>query len=113
MNEHDVPVLQPPSDLSAATLPLFERVTDAYPVVAGAGLVLDLTRLRTITSAGLSHLVRLGRRLDEQGGTLVLAGGSKPVLKLLRTVGLDTVFPHFKSVHEATAFVRGRGTMTP
>jgi anti-anti-sigma factor len=106
--EHGVPVLRPPVRLSAQSLPLFERVTRAYADGSQGGVVLDLREVRAITSAGLGHLVTLGRSLWEHEAVLVLAGANRTVLKLLKTVGLDRVLPHFTTVGEAAAWLRER-----
>lgn len=109
MNDAPIPVLRPPTELTAKTLPLFERVTAAYEGGEQGSVVLDLSEVRLISSAGLGHLVVLGRKLSDVDAVLVLAAANRTVLKLLRTVGLDRVFPHFASVEEALAWTRARG----
>lgn len=110
-----MPILRPPREITARTLPLFARVTDAYRDGAGGGVILDLEGVRLVSSAGLGHLVTLGRTLADRQAVLVLAAANKTVQKLLRTVGLDRVFPHFPSVDEALAWLQetrpeGQGT---
>lgn len=105
MNEHDVPVLETPPRLSSETLPLFARVSEAYET---RDLVLDLSRTSSITSAGLGHLVAIGRRLAERGAVLALAGGNRRVRRLLEQIGLDRLMPHFRTVEEATGWIRER-----
>jgi anti-sigma B factor antagonist len=98
------PVLEPPSELTEATVAIFDGMAKPF-LAAGASVVVDLTGVTFISSAGLGRLVDLGRRLDELGARAVLAGGQRSVLRLLRTVGLDRMFPIFGSLHEAAAFL--------
>lgn len=105
MNEHDVPILETPARLSAETVPLFARVTRAYEA---QDLLLDLSKTAAITSAGLGHLVALGRRLSEQGAVLALAGGNRRIRRLLEQIGLDRLIPHFRTVEDARGWIRAR-----
>ena len=109
MNEHDIPVLKPPPRLTAETLPLFARVTDAYH---DRNLVVDLSETSFITSSGLGHLVMLGRNLAENDARLAFAGGSRSVQRLLDTVGLSMLMPHFRTVDEALLWLRDRSQET-
>ncbi|MFV1959729.1 MAG: STAS domain-containing protein [Planctomycetota bacterium] len=113
MDDAEIPVLQPPRELTLATLPIFERVTQDYREGETRDLVLDLAGVHTISSAGFGHLVQVGRRLGERGGVLVLACGSRRVVRLLAMLGLDAVIPHFPTVKAARAWLRERGAGTP
>lgn len=105
MNVSDVPVLKTPVRLTGETVPLFARVTDAYQE---RDLVIDLSGTVVITSAGLGHLVSLGRVLSEHGAFLALAGGSRAIRRLFDTIGLSALMPHFRTVGEAVAWIRER-----
>jgi anti-anti-sigma factor len=104
----EIPVLVPPEELTAAAESDFDERAAPHLDCGAPGLVVDLTAVATLTSAGLGRLVLLGRSLDERGTAVVLAGGRRSIVKLIRTVGLDTVMPHFASVEEASAFIRER-----
>jgi len=108
VDDADIPVLQPPRELTLATLPIFDRVTQAYREGETRDLVLDLAGVLYISSAGFGHLVHVGRCLDERGGTLVLARGSRRIVHLLHLLGLDVVIPHFPTVHAARAWLKER-----
>lgn len=75
----------------------------------GDGVVLDLGEVRFINSAGLGCLVKAGMQLDRQGRRLALACPERSVEATLRLVGLDSMLPLFKSVQEASDFVRRNG----
>ncbi len=104
----EIPVLVPPVELTAAAEAEFDKQAAPYLEGGAPGLVVDLTPVSVLTSAGLGRLVSLGRSLDERGTAVVLAGGRRSIVKLIRTVGLDTVMPHFPSVEEASAFLRAQ-----
>ena len=108
MTTPDVPVLQPPRELTAASEDAFDALAAPHLESADPGLVIDLSNVAFITSAGLGRIVYVGRTLDERGASVALAGGSRSVVKLIRTVGLDSVMPHFNTVAEAVAFVQDK-----
>jgi len=104
----EIPVLRPPAEFTAAAEAEFDALAAPHLEGRSVGLVVDLSPIEFITSAGLGRLVFVGRTLDERGATLALAGGRRSVVKLIRTVGLDTVMPHFHTVEEAMEYVRER-----
>ena len=102
------PVLRPSGDLTAATQDAFDASCAPY-LQGAAGLVVDLEAVTLLTSAGLGRLVWVGRTFGERGASVALAGGRRTIVKLIRTVGLDQVMPHFDSVREATRWLESRG----
>jgi anti-sigma B factor antagonist len=59
----------------------------------GGRLVLDLSELTFCDSTGLAGLVRLHKRADAAGGTLVLRAPTARVRHLLSLTGLTRLFP--------------------
>lgn len=103
-----VPVVSAQGELVQATLAAFEREVEPYVDERGPGLVLDLGGVRFMSSTALGLFVRLGKTLEEQGRVLVLARLSRPLERLIRTLGLDEVFPLFRTVVEAQNWVAQR-----
>lgn len=64
-------------------------------------VVLDLSRVSYMSSAGLRELVAAYRRLQEQGGDLRLAQPSSRVQDVLEMSGLDTIFQIFSTQSDA------------
>jgi anti-anti-sigma factor len=64
-------------------------------------VVLDLSRVSYMSSAGLRELVAAYRRLQEQGGDLRLAQPSSRVQDVLEMSGLDTIFQIFLTQSDA------------
>ena len=67
---------------------------------AGRDLVIDLSGVTYLDSAGVAVLVEGRRRAGERGREFALAAVSVPAMKLLRLTRLDTVFPIRDSAHE-------------
>lgn len=109
MTVPDVPVLCPPRELTAAAEEAFDALAAPHLESTSPGLVIDLSEVSFITSSGLGRLVFVGQTLDGRGAAVALAGGRRSVVKLIRTVGLDSVMPHFHTVEEAAEYVLGRG----
>src|SRR5262245_47878369 len=103
-----VPVVAPQGEISAASLAALEQELLPYLEEKGPGVVLDLGLVRFVNSSGLGLFVRVGKTLEEQGRVLVLARVTRPLERVIRSLGLDEVFPLFRSVPEAQTWVAQR-----
>ncbi|MCW2852712.1 MAG: Anti-sigma factor antagonist [Nocardioides sp.] len=79
-------------DLEGA-LRLREAVRDQVAIGVSADVTMDLSRVRFIDCAGVGALMWTRRRLDGGGGTLVLTGGNRTVMRLLEPLGLARLLP--------------------
>jgi anti-sigma B factor antagonist len=66
-------------------------------------LIVDLTLVQHIDSAGISALLLASRQMKLHGGELRLVGVRPDVLSMLRLTQLDRIFPLYYSVEEALA----------
>jgi anti-sigma B factor antagonist len=66
-------------------------------------VVVDLTSLEFLDSTGLGALIGAHRRATEKGGTLRLAVGEGPILRLLNITGLIRVLAVYPSLDDALA----------
>jgi anti-anti-sigma factor len=55
-------------------------------------MILDLSRLTYISSAGISALMGLTRRMREQDGELYLLKPTDKVYRVFRTLGFTNIF---------------------
>jgi len=55
-------------------------------------IILDLSGVQYMNSGGLRELVQLWKRVQNTGGTLIVANPSERVKRVLDLVGLETVF---------------------
>lgn len=67
---------------------------EALAAAAGSGyrLVLDLSEVRLLTSAGIGALIMLDRECRTKSGRMALFGLSEELLALIRMTKLDKVF---------------------
>ena len=100
----DVPVFAAPASWTADVGPVVDGSVRALLGDRGTRLVVDLGATEFLSSAGLTTLIRLGKRLADAGGALALARPGPTVVRLLRSVGLTTVLPAFERLDEASAF---------
>jgi anti-anti-sigma factor len=102
--EAGIPVLQVAGEVDMRTAPgLRLRVDEA--IASGNSLVLDLTNVDFLASAGLSILVELARRAPETGLRWGVVATGRAVLRPLEAVGLLSVVPLYAAVSDAVAAV--------
>lgn len=70
--------------------------------------ILEASRLRTISSAGLAGLSEFLRHLNEIGGAAAFSSPSSEVRMLLDFFNISAHFPVFGTVYEAEEYVAGR-----
>ena len=66
-------------------------------------IIIDLTSVMFVDSAGLGQLVSALKMAVHHGGDLILVKPNESVLDLLRITKLDTIFRKFDSVEDALA----------
>jgi anti-sigma B factor antagonist len=84
-------VVRVSGELDIRTCERLERMTGEL-VDVGRRVVLDLSELTFCDSTGLAVLVRLHKRAETAGGTLVLRAPVPRVLNLLTLTGLTRLF---------------------
>ncbi|MFF3504604.1 STAS domain-containing protein [Streptomyces sp. NPDC003247] len=100
---------------------------DTSPAISSAGhrllsagcryLILNASSTETLDSSGVSTLLGFWRRLDAEGGALVLAGPAEHVRRMLQILGIEQLLVTTETLAEATVAVRelqrssGRGTL--
>jgi anti-sigma B factor antagonist len=66
-------------------------------------LVIDLTQLNAIDSAGIGMLVGCAGYVEDKGGKMRLVGAQGPVAKVFAMVHMDRIVPLDADLAEATA----------
>jgi len=64
-------------------------------------LIVDLSEVRHIDSAGISALLLAQRQMSVHGGDVRLVGPNEAVQSMLRVTQLDRIFPTFNTIDEA------------
>jgi len=96
-----VPVIRAHGEIDVHTLPEFERAVRAG-IGRGGSLVVDLTDISYLDSAGLSALVAAHRKLSARDAALyIVAAPGRPVARVLQITRLDTLFHVCGTVEEA------------
>lgn len=101
---------RPVGELDAYTVGEFR---DALSLVAGSDhLLIDLSEVPFIDSAGLNALIGGIRRAKEGGGEVAIACSRDSLARLLHTTGFDRVVPIAESTTEAGAMLGKAGART-
>ncbi|MGH9067163.1 MAG: STAS domain-containing protein [Acidimicrobiales bacterium] len=94
-------VCQPHGDLDAANA---AQMRAAFTTLARpAPVVIDLSGVPFLDSAGLGALVGGIRRIREAGGTVTVSTGRASIARVLRTVGFDRVVSLVDTLEDALA----------
>ncbi|MBG0565449.1 STAS domain-containing protein [Actinoplanes sp. NEAU-A11] len=85
-------------------------VGQVRPVLTGAGrdVVIDMSEVGVVDSAGLGLLVRAFRSAKRRGASLCLVAPSRFVITVLHTMRLDGLFPIYPDVGSALRSVTTR-----
>jgi anti-sigma B factor antagonist len=98
-----VPVVTAPEEIDITNAPgLRSALLEAASRGHGA-LVVDMTRTRFCDCAGIHTLLAAHKRVQADGGGLLLAIRGTSVLRVFELTGLDRVIPGFTSLDQALA----------
>jgi anti-sigma B factor antagonist len=92
---------RPVGDLDSSTAPQLREELGRHP--SPSRLIVDLSQVPFIDSAGLGALIGGIRRVREDRGDVALAGPRREVMTVLRTTGFDRMLPVTATVADAAA----------
>jgi anti-anti-sigma factor len=81
--------------IDSATAGEFEDVLNGFTQQGKNNIVVDLSEVDFISSAGLRVLVTTRKAVKGSGGDIVFAASSDQVLETLEIAGLDVLFEQF------------------
>lgn len=87
--------------LDAATAPVFEKTCEEWIGKGTRRLVLDLSALDYVSSAGLRAVLSTMKKLKSAGGGMAVTGLSGVVKEVFTISGFDALLPVGESVAEA------------
>ena len=99
--ENNTVVLKASGRLDAVTAPEFDKSYGTWISQGETRMVIDLSGLEYISSAGLRCFLVLGKRLKAGGGLLTLTGLSGVVREVFDISGFSNLFPVFPSLEKA------------
>lgn len=104
VNEYKrVAVITVTGRVDSATASEFENSINDVIEKGKHNLVLDLSQVEFLSSAGLRVLVTTRKALQSAGGDIVLAQPSDRVVETLDTAGLDVLFERYDTREAAIA----------
>lgn len=92
---------RPIGELDAFTVSQFRQIVAELVYIGNLALILDLTGVTFVDSAGLGALIGGIRRVRECGGQVVIACPRRRLAELLHTTGLDRIVPIYGSADDA------------
>lgn len=100
-------VCRPIGDLDAFTACQFREVLTEVP--GDGSLLLDMSRVPFMDSAGLGALIGGIRRTRELGGDVAVSCNQPNLIRLLRTTGFDRVVTIAETIEQAAAVLTAEG----
>jgi anti-sigma B factor antagonist len=100
-----IAVLAVGGDVDLATVPALEAAIDEALVSKPTGLVIDLSEVGFLASAGLQALVATHNNVSESAQFAVVAN-SAATSRPIQLTGLDQIFELYPTLDEALAAVR-------
>lgn len=97
----DVVVLHVSGELDTTSTNELTKPIETHVVDGNRGVVIDLSGVRFLGSAGLEALVVGQQRATAAGVDLVLVADSRAALRPIEATGLDSVFTILASVDQA------------
>ncbi len=100
-NERGWSVVTVQGRLDSVTVGRFTEQCSAWIAAGGANVVLDLSGLDYVSSAGLSSILGAAKQVQARSGTLAVAGLKGLVKEVFAISGFETVLPTFADVESA------------
>jgi anti-sigma B factor antagonist len=100
-NEQGWSVVTAKGRLDSVTVGRFAEVCSAWIDAANANVVLDLSGLDYVSSAGLSSILDAAKRVQKRNGRLVVSGLKGLVKEVFAISGFETVLSTFPDVESA------------
>lgn len=101
LNEGKIKVIVVSGFMDMSEVPKFEAAIEGLIKSGSLQIVLDLTNLEYISSAGLGEIIGRIREVRRQGGDIKVGGYSDLVYEILETFGFTAVFETFPSREKA------------
>ncbi len=99
-------VLRVAGRVDGETAPELERACGEWISPGDRNMILDLSDVPYISSAGLSGVLNAGKKIDRNGGRLLICGLAGRLKQIFDMAGFNTLFPIFETRDEALADCR-------
>jgi anti-anti-sigma factor len=98
--------------IDAHTVIEFEKAVNGVIDGGKSQVILDISGLSYISSAGIGAMMGLARRLSQHGGDLVLLNPTPKVFAILEGLGFTRIFKIAETEDEAREKLKGSATST-
>jgi anti-anti-sigma factor len=105
--EKGIMIISVSGRIDAITAPEFENNLDGLITAGEKILLIDLSGLVYISSAGLRSILSSAKKLKSQSGEILFTGLAGPVDEVFQISGFKSIFKIFPSEAEAFAAVQG------
>ena len=98
-----VPVVTAPEEIDITNAAGLRAALLEAATYGSGTLVVDMAQTQFCDSAGLNVLVRAHKRVQADGGELLLVIGTAAVLRIFAVTGIDHLIPNFPKLEQALA----------
>ncbi len=102
-SKNDITVVRVTGRLDAATSNEFEQACGNAVAAGAQSLILEISQLRYVSSAGLRVVLSAAKVVQGKGGVLRVAGLGGMVREVFEISGFSGLFPQHESVEAAIA----------
>jgi len=101
IKENNIPVVSVKGRIDAVTAPEFEKNLSDLITAGDKTLLVNLSGLEYISSAGLRSILATAKRLKAENGRIIFAGLQGPVEEVFKISGFHSIFTIFDTVDAA------------
>jgi anti-sigma B factor antagonist len=105
-----VPIVTAPEEIDITNAPELRSALLEAAAHGHGTLVADMTRTRFCDSSGLHTLLAAHKRVQAEGGELLLAMSGTAVLRVFALTGIDRIIPNFTNLDQALAHTSANGS---
>ena len=106
-----VPVVTAPEEIDITNAPALRSALVEAAAHDHGTVVVDMTGTQFCDSAGLHTLLAAHKRAQAEGGELLLAIATAPVLRVFALTSTDRLIPSFTSLDQALAHTSANGPL--
>jgi anti-anti-sigma factor len=108
-----VELVAPQGEIDISSVELLDRELQSAVARRPRRLLVDLSQVNYLDSAGITVLLHARQTISRIGGELVLVGGSPFIRRLFRMIGVGRLFTHYETIGAALASVTNVHRDTP
>lgn len=96
-------IIQVTGEVNAETAPEMTRICSQSILPGDRNMVLNLSKVQYMSSAGLSSVLSAGKEMSRQGGQILICGLTPRLKQIFTISGFEMIFPMYESQEAALA----------